>query len=300
MGGIIVKLTGSNIPPLYVSMALDVFTIGWFIFVVPETMRRDSSKGVAGGEVKDYQRLPDSEVPEDSVVAIVAQGNIVSDDDNSDAGASGKPSPSPVDPIAEATTPASILHSIFARENMNRTLLILILLILNLVSGGVMFFFVLYTRAHFGWKAYEDGIYSFLSSASKIISLSLVLPAILKWLKGQGVLGYEVWMVRFGLLMYVVALYLYGAVEHGWGFLLGLLLLREQTCWYLSNLSSFLSQSHHSSTLSVRLSRARRCDLWSRHQQPQINKAASSPSSPLSKPRPLSSRRSFSARFTRA
>lgn len=211
LGGIMVKAFDSNIPPLYLSIILDAFTIGWFIFVVPETMR-NKEEGT-----EDYERLPDSEVAEDNVAAIVAQGSVIPEEawnaeTHKDEAAQPKPKRSRL---------ASLHRSIFHSHNRNRSLLVLILLVLNLVSNGLMFFFVLYTRAHFGWKAFEDGIYSFLTSSSRIVSLSLVLPYVLMRLQGAGVSGHEVWIVRFGLAMYVLALYLYGTVETGWGFLLG-------------------------------------------------------------------------------
>lgn len=216
-----VKVFNSNIPPLYFSIALDIFTIGWFIFMVPETMPQARGEGAreVAKDLGPYQRLPDTEVAEETVAAIVAQGNIVPEDDG-DGLPGGESSDKPPQVARQKSVHESILRSIFAPHNQNRSLLVVILLILNLASGGVMFFFVLYTRAHFGWKAYEDGIYSFLSSASKIFALTLILPMILKKFQDAGIRGYEVWMVRFGLLMYVVALYLYGVAAHGWGFLL--------------------------------------------------------------------------------
>ncbi|KAI9015424.1 major facilitator superfamily domain-containing protein [Hyaloraphidium curvatum] len=237
IGGIMVKVFGSNIPPLYFSVALDVFTISWVFFVVPETVRQTNRSG-SPLEPKDYDRLPDTDVPEENVAVLASHGIVdeVYSDGSPVRSAQEQPAASANEAAAQPSIPRPrpsrtsswrdpefyrpVVKSVFAPKNRNRTLLVLILLLLNFVSGGTSFFFVLYTRAHFGWKAFEDGIYSFVSSAAKITSLSFVLPVVLARLKTAGVSGHEIWAVRFGLFMYVIALYLYGATTFGWSYLL--------------------------------------------------------------------------------
>jgi MFS family permease len=137
---------------------------------------------------------------------------------------------------------------ILGGQNINRTLVTLIMFILQFKFAGTGFVFIMYTRLRFGWQAYEDGWYFFLTASFRVLSLAVMMPFVVRTLRKFGVVAYEVVMIRVGLLGFVASLSLYALAKSPYLFAASACLLDTPSfSLVLPTIRSLLSTSTSSS-----------------------------------------------------
>ncbi|KAJ3094301.1 hypothetical protein HK100_006187 [Physocladia obscura] len=93
---------------------------------------------------------------------------------------------------------------------------------LAMSSYGIMFF--MYPAKRFGWDSLKIGQFIFRSNVQKIMWLTFLVPAILRFVKARGWLsktGAEIIMLRFGILMAVFSELWFGFASTESSFLIG-------------------------------------------------------------------------------
>ncbi|KAI8620132.1 major facilitator superfamily domain-containing protein [Chytriomyces sp. MP71] len=128
----------------------------------------------------------------------------------------------PLDPLAHLAANLRSLAALLSTRTP--TLLALVNAMGALTQSGYVFVFFFIPAKRFGWDSYASGQFLMVGSFCRFAYFAFIVPTVLAWLqRGRdpwGAVGVEIWLIRCGLLTYVVTLTAYGLAWEGWHYYL--------------------------------------------------------------------------------
>lgn len=107
----------------------------------------------------------------------------------------------------------SIVYFFAEAYSTNRYILFFVMYSIGITIGGASTFF-LWAAYSFGWDSFDQGVYLLIFALGRIFTMILVFP-IVKRIFVQSIL-FDIWIMRFSLLVMTIGAFLMSASTYGW------------------------------------------------------------------------------------